>query len=86
MIKTIAVLLALHALPLALLIPSYANAADTAHEYEVRVELNGQLYIADYGLTAGECEQTMDELTHIVDETGKKVFVPLDAPVYCVSM
>lgn len=48
--------------------------------------LGGQLYIADHDLSAVDCEQAMDEIGSIVIETGERKPVPLDAPVYCVSM
>jgi hypothetical protein len=63
---------------------SHANAR--TYTYELRVELDGQLYIADHDLSAVDCERAMDEIGSIVVMNGMLVTVPHDAPVYCVSM
>lgn len=75
---------------IAFLLPfaSQAFAADQSifAVYELRVELNGSLYVADTGLTGDDCILQTYQIAEIIDEHGNHVAVPKDAPVYCVSM
>lgn len=75
---------------IAFLLPfaSQAFAADQSifAVYELRVELNGSLYVADTGLTGDDCILQTYRIAEIIDEHGNHVAVPKDAPVYCVSM
>ena len=73
---------------IAFLVPFAAFASDQSiyAVYELRVELNGNLYVADSGLTGDDCVLQTYQIDAIIDEHGNRVSVPKDAPVYCVSM
>ena len=53
--------------------------------YELHVELDGQDYIADWGLTATECDKAARDLFAVELAKGVVVDVPADAPVYCLA-
>lgn len=65
---------------------AFANEGSLFAVFELRVELNGSLYVADTGLTGDDCVLQTYQIDSIVDEHGNRVSVPKDAPVYCVSM
>lgn len=64
-----------------------AEAAPLGNDrFELRVELNGNVYAADYGLTGDDCLNAADNISEVETADGVFVDVPKDAPVYCVSM
>lgn len=75
---------------IAFLVP-FASQAFAANDsiynvFELRAELNGQLYVLDSGLSGNDCVLATYQVDSLIDEHGNRVSVPKDAPVYCVSM
>lgn len=53
--------------------------------YALHVEIAGQDYVADSGLSRSDCIKEMMEIDTLEIEAGKLIRVPAGADVYCVA-
>jgi hypothetical protein len=64
---------------------AHADAADL-NIFELRLENNGNMYVLDSAMSGDDCVNAIAETSAYIDENGRAVAIPADAPMYCVSM